>query len=190
MAACSGDGVALAAQATRLQALEESVRQLTESVAALKERASTTAAVPSAAVPPQVFQLVCPQPWVVEAPVGANLWTCRSPIATREGYYPQCSVVFQPQAGIETKDYFEFALNAAPQLYRVNNFKDGRTKLHDAEVFEATFDADRKPLPLKALGLLVPHGDVTYAIACVAPSGSFDGYSPAFRKVLDTFSFL
>ena len=117
------------------------------------------------------------------------MWTCHSPAATPEGYYPQCSIVVQPQEAIETKSYFEFAWNASPELRALKNVKDKHTKLNDADAFEATSEADAKPLPLKLLSVLLPHGEGTYAITCAAPSTSFELYQPAFRKIVDSFKF-
>jgi hypothetical protein len=189
LAACGGDAER-ATQSARLATLEQEVRQLSDSVAALKS--SSRAPAPPAApapVPPMPFKIACPRPWLIHAPLGATLWNCRAPTPTSQGMYPQCSVVFQPQIAIETRDYFEFALNASPQLRSVTNFKDKHVKVNGADAFEASFEADPQPIPLKMMGTLMPHGDVTYAITCSAPSASFASYSEAFRQIIGTFAF-
>lgn len=117
------------------------------------------------------------------------MWTCRSPSASPEGYYPHCSVVFQPQEAIETKGYFEYAWNAAPALREIKNVKDAHVKLNEADAFEATFEADPKPVAVKSLSVLLPHGEGTYAITCAAPSGIYDKQSAGFRKIVDSFKF-
>jgi hypothetical protein len=189
LTACGGDAER-AAQSARLATLEQEVRQLGDSVAALKA-APPVPNKPATPVssPAHAFKVACPQPWLIHVPLGASLWSCRAPEPTSQGLYPQCNVVFQPQIAIETKNYFEFALNASPQLLEVKNLKDKRTKLNGADAFEATFEADPKPLPLKMMSALVPHGEATYAVTCFAPSAVFDSYAKAFRQIIDTFAF-
>jgi len=184
--ACAG-GAERAAQSARIEALEQEVRRLAESLAALKAPAAAVSQ--PAKSPAQAFNVACPQPWLPHTPLGATLWSCRAPEPTRQGLYPQCNVSFQPQIAIETKNYFEFALNAAPQLLEVQNFKDKPTKINGADAFEATFEADPKPVPLKMMSALLPHGELTYAITCFAPSASFADYADGFRKIIDTFAF-
>jgi hypothetical protein len=185
--ACGG-GAERAAQSARLETLEREVRRLGETVAALKTPAA--AAAPQPTKPPALaFNVACPQPWVPHTPLGATLWNCRAPEPTPQGLYPQCHVTLQAQIAIETKTYFEFALNAAPQLLEVRNFKDSRSKINGADAFEATFEADPKPVPMKMMSALLPHGETTYAITCFAPSATFAEYSKAFRKIIDTFAF-
>jgi hypothetical protein len=190
---CGGDSVERAAQTARLATLEEEVRRLNENVAALALATKTAPAEPrgpeaqAAHAPP--FRVSCPQPWVLNQPLGASMWTCRSAKATSEGYYPQCSIIFQPQVAIETKSYFELASSASPDLREIKNVKDKHIQLNTADAFEATFEADPKPLPLKLLSVLVPHGVGTYAITCAAPSAAFDSFQPGFRKVVDSFAF-
>jgi hypothetical protein len=179
--ACGG-GAERAAQSARMESLEIDVRRLEASIAALK-------APQPAKPPPLAFKLSCPQPWLLHTPLGATLWTCRAPEPTAEGLYPQCHVSLQPQVAIETKNYFEFALNAAPQLLQVQNLKDKPTKINGADAFEATFEADPKPVPLKMTSALLPHGEATYAITCFAPSATFANYSQAFRRIIETFAF-
>jgi hypothetical protein len=184
--ACGGDDTERAALSARLAGLQEEVRRLGETVTALKANAKPpTAAGPQA----PVFKLTCPQPWIMQIPVGASLWTCRSPTATPQGVYPQCSVIVQPQISIETKDYFEFATQAAPQLREIKDFKDKHTKLNAADSFEATFTAELTPVAQTMLGALIPHGETTYAVTCAAPSAEFTRYTAAFRRIIDTFAF-
>jgi len=189
--ACGGAGDAeRAAQSARLETLEQEVHRLGVRLAALTSAApapSQPAAAPSA--PAKAFSIACPQPWHLHIPLGASLWSCRAPLPTADGLYPQCNVVVQPQFAIETKNYFEFALNAVPQLHEVRSFADKPTKIGEAEGFEATFEADPKPAPLKLTSVLLPHGETTYAITCSAPRGSFDKYSKGFRQIIDTFTF-
>jgi hypothetical protein len=186
LSACGG-GAERAAQSARIEALEQEVRRLGDSLSALKAPAP---AAPQPAKPPALaFNVACPQPWLIHTPLGATLWSCRAPEPTPQGLYPQCSVSLQPQVAIETKNYFEFALNAAPQLLAVQNLKDTPTKINGADAFEATFEAEPKPVPLKMMSALLPHGEATYAITCFAPSATFADYTKGFRKIIDTFTF-
>jgi hypothetical protein len=188
LTACGGD-VDRAVQSARFAALEQEVRRLRDNVAELKAAPSKPATPPVASAPVHPFKIKCPQPWLLHTPLGATLWNCRAPEPTPQGLYPQCHVTFQPQVAIETKNYFEFALNAAPQLLEVKNLKDKSTKLNGADGFEATFEAEPKPIPLKMTSALMPHGVATYAVTCFAPSAAFDNYTKAFRQIIDTFTF-
>jgi hypothetical protein len=182
--ACGQDAAA-AAESARLALLEQEVRQLRESVAALKAPAPSPT---EAAAPSTVFKLTCPQPWLLQPPMGPTLWTCRAPVATPEGMYPQCSVVMQPHVAIETKNYFEYALIATPQLLEIKNLKDQSVKINGADAFEGTFEAEAKPIPLKMMSALLPQEKTTYTVTCFAPSAKFDDYSKAFRRIIDTFA--
>jgi hypothetical protein len=71
----------------------------------------------------------------------------------------------------------------------MTNMHDQRVKVNGVEAFEATFEDDPKPVPLKMLSVLLPHREATYAITCFAPRASFDKYEAAFRKIIDTFTF-
>jgi hypothetical protein len=172
-----------AAQNARIDSLEFQLQQLR---AAMKADAGLADAHESR--PKHPFKVACPQPWVLHTPLGGTLWTCRNPAAF-EGLYPQCSVTFQPQAAIETRSYFEFALNAAPPLRELKNIADKRVKLRGLESFEATFESSSAPLPLKLLSVLVPYRESTYAITCSAPSSVFDKQVAGFRQVIDSFGF-
>ena len=186
VAGCGSDADR-AAQAARIATLEQQVKQLEEGVAGLRAQAQPAEAA-AHAKPQHPFKVPCPQPWHIHAPLGAALWTCRAP-EPAQGVYPQCHVVWQPQIEIETKNYFTFALNAAPQLLEIKNFKDKRTKLNNADAFEATFDAEPKLVPLKMVGALFPHKEATYAVTCFAPSTAFAAHEPAFRKIIEGFEF-
>lgn len=186
--ACSGD-VDSAVHSARLATLEQEVRRLHDTVAELKAAPAKPATEPVAGTTVHPFKVKCPQPWLLHTPLGTTLWNCRAPDPSPQGLYPQCHVTFQPQVAIETKNYFEFALNAAPQLLEVKNFKDKSTQINGADGFEATFEAEPKPIPLKMMSALMPHGLTTYAITCFAPSAAFDTYSKAFRQIIDTFEF-
>lgn len=184
---CSGGDAERAAQGARLTALEETVRRLEAQLSAQK------GAPPAAANPDEaaakLFKVSCLPPWQPHAALGATLWACRSPAPAPEGVYAQCSVVTQPQLDIETKSYFDFAYSGAPQLRSMTNVHDQRVKVNGVEAFEATFEDDPKPIPLKMLSVLLPHGEATYAITCFAPRASFDKYEGAFRKIIETFTF-
>ena len=187
-----GKGTEGAAQSARIAMLEQEVRRLGDKVAALEPAAhgqGAAAAPQPASAPDKVFSLNCPQPWMLQPPPANTLWNCRAPAPTPEGLYPQCSVVVQPQVAIETKTYFEFALNTTPQFFEVKNVKDTRVKLNGADAFEATCDADPKPVPLKMMSALLPHNETTYVVTCFAPSATFANYSKAFRQIIDTFAF-
>jgi hypothetical protein len=181
LSACGGRAEQ-AAQRARMEQLELEVRKLGDALALSKPDSAS-------GMPDFPFVLVCPQPWHLHTPLGASLWTCRANGATTDGIYPQCSVSFQPQVAIETKDYFEFALNSAPLLREVKNMKDQPTKLNGADAFEATFEAELKPVAMSSLSMLVPHKESTFAIGCFAPSAVFESYVPAFRKIIDSFKF-
>ena len=170
----------------RMANLEHQLLRAGDQINALK--AAAPAPAPTAG-PRHPFRVQCLQPWVQHAPLGSALWSCRAPSPTPQGMYAQCNVVFQPQVEIETKNYFELALNAVPPYFEIKNVRDTHTTLNGTDAFEATFDADPKPLPLKAMSALLPHGEGTFAITCVAPSASYDSYSKGFRQILDTFKF-
>jgi hypothetical protein len=190
LGACGRDAES-AAQSARIASLEDEVRRLGDSVTAIKAGAATKPQPPpTAAEQAKPFKIDCPQPWLLHTPLGATLWDCRSPTPTPEGFYPQCSIVVQPQIAIELRSYFEFAWNASPQLREVKSLKDKPIKIKGHDGFEATFEADPKPVPLKMRSTLIPHGDQVYAVTCFAPSTSFDNYdAKAFQKITDTIVF-
>jgi hypothetical protein len=188
LGACSAGGDAeRAAQSARLAAVEADVRRLQELVTVLKAQPAAAPAPEEAAA--KAFSVACLPPWLPHAALGATLWACRSPAPSPEGFFPQCSVVTQPQLEIETKSYFEFAYSAAPQLRAIANVHDQRVTLNGADAFEATFEDDPKPIPLKMLSVLLPHRESTFAITCFAPRASFDRYVASFRKIIDSFKF-
>ena len=177
-----------AAQSARIAVLEDEVRKLGVSVHTAA--ANPPGPQPTAAGPSKPFSIECPQPWLLTPPLGASLWACRSPAPSPEGVLPQCSIVVQPQAAIETQTYFEFAWNAAPPLTQVKNVKDKAIKIKDHDGFEATFEADPKPVPMKMRSTLIPHGEQVFALTCSAPSASFDSYDVrAFQKIASTIAF-
>lgn len=187
LAACGHDAEN-AAQSARIATLEDDVRRLNE---ALKAGAPTKApSPPTAAEKSKPFTIECPQPWLLHPPLGATLWNCRSPTPTPEGFYPHCSIVEQPQVSIELANYFEFAWNAAPQLRQIKNLKDKPIKIKDHDGFEAVFEADPKPVPVKVRSTLIPQGEQVYAVTCFAPSASFESFdAKAFQKIIDTIAF-
>ena len=180
-----GGGAERAAQHARLAALEQDVQQMRDELV----RAKTAAPEPSktGATDP-TFKLGCPQPWTLQVPAGAVLWHCRAPAATPDGLFAQCSVVSQPQVAIEIKDYFEYALNVSAPWREAKNLTDKPVKHNGRDAFEATFEVDPKPVPMKMMGMLVPHETHTYAITCSAPSAAFESYTKAFRHIIDTFA--
>jgi hypothetical protein len=190
LAACGHDAEN-AAQSARILLLEQEVRRLGASVSALHAGAAAKPSLPpSAAGQSKPFTIECPQPWLLHPPLGATLWNCRSPKPTPEGLYPQCSIVVQPQVAIETQNYFEFAWNASPQLQQVKNIKDRPIKIKDHDGFEATYESEPKPVPMKMRSVLIPHGEQVYAVTCFAPSVSFDNYdAKAFQKITSTIAF-
>lgn len=179
-----------AAQSARIATLEDDVKRLRDSLNAIKPGEKGKPAVPPAAAKQKPFTIECPQPWLLHTPLGATLWTCRSPTPTPEGFYPQCSIVEQPQTSIELLNYFEFAANASPQLRQVKNLKDKPIKIKNHDGFEAVYESDPKPVPLKMRSVLVPHEEQVYAVTCFAPSNAFDSFdSKAFQKITDTIAF-
>lgn len=190
LAACGHDAEN-AAQSARLLLLEEEVHRLGGSVAALSSAApAKPQPPPSAAGPSKPFTIECPQPWLLHPPLGATLWNCRSPQPTPEGFYPHCSIVVQPQVGIETQTYFEYVWNASPQLQQVKNIKDKPVKIKDHDGFEAVYEAEPKSVPMKMRSTLIPHNEQVYAVTCFAPSASFDNFDArAFQKITSTIAF-
>jgi hypothetical protein len=184
---CGGGDAERAAQAARIDSLEQTVNRLSEQLKYGTQPKST--AQHGSASAASSFKLACPQPWLQHAPLGASLWSCRAPAAAPEGLYPMCSVVFLPQHEIETKGYFEYSLNATPQLREIKGLKDQRTKIKTNDAFESTFEADLKPVPLKMQSALIPRGEMSFVVTCFAPSGSFDAYAKAFRQIIDSFEF-
>ena len=182
-----GDVAGCAGDRERLDVLEHEVNQLREQVAKLKAVAAPEPPTAPEADRPLPFKLACPQPLQRYALLGSSLWTCRSPVSSPEGLYPQCNVVFQPQVAIEPRDYFEYALSAAPQLHATQSFQSKPAEVHGAPSFEGSFDAQLNPVPLKALGRLMPQRDITYAVTCIAPASVYANYEPAFRQILDSF---
>lgn len=180
-----------AAQSARIAVLEDELRKLSVRVSAPGAGdADKPKSPPTAAAPSKPFTIECLQPWLLHPPLGASLWTCRSPSAAPEGIYPQCSIVVQPQIAIETQNYFEFAWNAAPQLRQVKNIKDKPIKIKDHDGFEAVYEADPKPVSVKMRSVLIPYGEQVYAVTCFAPSSSFDEYDArAFQKITSSIAF-
>lgn len=190
------------AERARLAVLEQEVKELGTQLAALEkldarlgalEKAVATklaAPEPMPAKPPDhPFKLTCPAPFLRVDPAGAALWTCRASAPTAEGLLPQCNVVFQPQVSIEVKDYFEFTLNNTPQLFSAMNYQRKDVKIRNEQGWEATFEAQLAPVPLKAVGVLMPRAEATYAVTCFAPKRSFAEHEPTFRKVIESFEF-
>ena len=179
-----------AAQSARIATLEDDVKRLRDSLNALKPGETGKAAAPPTAAKTKPFTIECPQPWLLHTPLGATLWTCRSPTATPEGFYPQCSIVEQPQTSIELLNYFEFAANASVQLRQVKNLKDKPIKIKDHDGFEAVYEADPKSVPLKMRSVLIPHEEHVYAVTCFAPSNTFDSFdAKAFQKITASIGF-
>jgi len=182
-----GKGTEGAAESARLALLEDEVRKLGQTVVALQ--APAQAPNQPASSDRTGFKLDCPQPWLLGAPLGATLWSCHAPEPTPEGMYPQCSVTVQPHAAIEPRSYLEHALSASPQLLEIKNLTNEPKAINGADAFHATFDADHKPIPLKAMSVLLPRTEIIYTVTCVAPSAAFASYSKAFRRIIDTFAF-
>jgi hypothetical protein len=180
-----------AAQSARIASLEDEVRRLGVQLTALQSgTASKPQPPPEAAGANKPFTIECPQPWLLQPPLGATLWNCRSPTPTPEGLYPQCSIVMQPHVAVELQGYSEFAWNASPQLRQVKNYKDKPIKVKDRDGFEAVYEADPKPVPVKVRSVLIPSAEHVYAVTCFAPSASFDNYdAKAFQKITNTIAF-
>lgn len=179
-----------AAQSARIATLEDDVKRLRDSLNALKPDSTGKPSAPPTAAKTKPFSIECPQPWLLHTPLGATLWNCRSPTATAEGFYPQCSIVEQPQSSIELLNYFEFASNASPQLRQVKNLKDKPIKIKDHDGFEAVYESDPKPVPLKMRSVLIPHEEQVYAVTCFAPSNVFDSVdAKAFQKITGSIGF-
>jgi hypothetical protein len=115
--------------------------------------------------------------------------TCRARKPSADGVYPQCNVIFQKEGSIETKDYFEFAVDGTPQLYAINNYKDSQLEINGTPAFQATFEAQRTPLPMKMMGALLPYKDGIYALTCYATAATFSDYEEAFRRTIMSFEF-
>jgi hypothetical protein len=179
------------AQSARIALLEDEVRRLGAQLTALPSgTTSKSKPPPTAAGVTKPFAIECPQPWLLQPPLGATIWTCRSPAPTPEGFYPHCSIVMQPQVAVELLGYSEFAWNASPQLRQVKNYKDKPLKIKDHDGFEAIYEADPKPVSVKMRSVLIPNAEHVYAVTCFAPSASFDSYdAKAFQKITNTITF-
>jgi hypothetical protein len=183
LAACSGE--LDPAQLERISSLEETVRSLNQEVTTLRNSAQikTTGAVE---LP---FRMQCQAPLAPYIAMNDAQVTCRARKPSPEGIYPQCSVVFQKEVSVETKDYFEFAVDGTPQLYAINNYKDGQIEINGASAFQATFEAQRTPLPMKMVGALFPYKDGIYTLTCFASSATFGDYEEPFRRTISSFQF-
>ena len=183
LAACSGD--LDPAQLERINSLEETVRSLNQEVTTLRNAQSKT---PGGQVE-LPFRMECQAPLAHYVSMSDAQVTCRARKPSQEGLYPQCSVVFQKEVSVETKDYFEFAVDGTPQLYAINNYKDGQLEINGTPAFQATFEAQRSPLPMKMMGALFPHKGGIYALTCFATSATFSDYEEAFRRTIGSFDF-
>jgi hypothetical protein len=181
LAACSGD--ADSAQLERMNGLEEELRHLNQELALLRASVQMKSSAPAEL--PFTYKCHPPlQPYV--APSDAAV-TCRAPKPSAEGVYPQCNVVFQKELSIETKDYFEFALNITPQLYALSNYKDEQDTINGTPAFRATFEAQQTALPMKMMGALIPYKDGLFAVTCYATKASFSDYEEPFRRTISNF---
>jgi|GEM_PF-6155668 len=183
LAACSGD--LDPAQLERINAVEEALRSLNQEVTSLRNTAQSK----STGVIELPFRLQCTPPLASYVSMSDAQVTCRSRKPSQEGLYPQCNVVFQKEVSVETKDYFEFAVDGTPQLYAVNNYKDGQLEINGTPAFQATFEAQRMPLPMKMVGALFPYKDGIYTLTCFATSATFGDYEDAFRRTISSFEF-
>lgn len=183
LAACSGE--LDPAQLERITAMEEALRSLNQELTTLKNTAQTktTGAVE---LP---FRMQCQAPLMGYIAMSDAQVTCRARKPSAEGLYPQCNVIFQKEVSVETKDYFEFAVDGTPQLYAINNYKDGQLEINGTPAFQATFEAQRTPLPMKMMGALLPYKDGIYALTCFATAASFSDYEEAFRGTIASFEF-
>lgn len=183
LAACSGE--LDPAQLERINGLEEALRSVSQELALLRASAQSKAA-GTAELP---FRMQCHSPLAPYIAMSDAQVTCRARKASPEGLYPQCNVIFQKEGSVETKDYFEFAVDGTPQLYAVNNYKDQQTTINGTPAFQASFEAQRTPLPMKMLGALFPYKDGIYALTCYASSATFSDYEEAFRRTISSFEF-
>jgi len=166
----------------RIEALEHELRTVNREVASLRSNAEMSAK--QAELP---FRFRCESPLGLYVNQSEALLTCRAYRPSPEGLFPQCNVIFQKEGSVETKDYFEFVANGTPQLYAITAFEDEPTKLNGQDGFQATFETQRTPLPMKMMGTLIPYKDGIYAITCFATSASFSEYEEAFRRTISTF---
>jgi hypothetical protein len=186
LSACGHDAEN-AAQSARIAVLEEQVRRLT---AADADAANKPAEAPKATETKKPFTIECPQPWLLHPPLGATLWNCKSPTPTPEGFYPHCSLVVQPQVAVELGTYFEYAWNASPQLHRVKALKDKPIKIKEHDAFEATYEAEPKPVAVKMRSVLIPSEEQVYAVTCFAPTNTFETYdTKAFQTITASIAF-
>jgi hypothetical protein len=183
LAACSGEPDP--AQLERISTLEEALRSLNQEVTTLRNSAQlkTTGSVE---LP---FRMQCQAPLTPYIAMSDAQVTCRARKPSPEGVYPQCSVIFQKEVSVETKDYFEFAVDGTPQLYAINNYKDGQLEINGTPAFQATFEAQRTPLPMKMVGALFPYKDGIYTLTCFASSATFGDYEEPFRRTISSFEF-
>ena len=183
LAACSGE--LEPAQLERITAMEEALRSLNQEVTNLRNGAQSK----SAGTVDLPFRVKCQPPLANYIAMSDAQVTCRARKPSTEGLYPQCNVIFQKEVSVETKDYFEFAVDATPQLYAVNNYQDGQLEINGTPAFQATFEAQRTPLPMKMMGALFPYKEGIYALTCFATSATFSDYEEAFRRTISSFEF-
>ena len=183
LAACSGE--LDPAQLERITAMEEALRSLNQEVSTLRNAAQNKAA-GTVELP---FRMQCQAPLFNYIAMSDAQITCRARKPSAEGFYPQCNVIFQKEVSVETKDYFEFAVDGTPQLYALNNYKDGQLQINGTPAFQATFEAQRTPLPMKMMGALFPYKDGIYALTCYATSATFGDYEETFRRTISSFDF-
>lgn len=183
IAACSGE--LDPAQLERINSLEEALRSVNQELSALRAGAQSKSSGPTE-LP---FRMQCHSPLAPYVAMSDAQVTCRARKASPEGLYPQCNVIFQKEGSVETKDYFEFAVDGTPQLYAVNNYKDEQTTINGSPAFRASFETQRTPLPMKMLGALFPYKDGIYALTCYASSATFTDYEETFRRTISSFEF-
>ena len=180
-AACSGGADPALTQ--RVSDLEEELRTTNRELKAMKASAAdNTHELP--------FRFSCEAPLHnYYSPNEATLLTCRAAKPSPEGLYPQCNVMFQKEVTVDTKDYFELAVNRTPMLYAINNYSTQQTKIHETPAFESTFEAQQTALPMKMMGALLPYKDGLYVVTCFATAATFSTYEEAFRRSITSLDF-
>jgi hypothetical protein len=179
LAACGGGADPALSQ--RISDLEEELRTVNRELKTLKTAAESTPELP--------FRFSCEAPLHNYYSQNDAILTCRAAKPSPEGIYPQCNIRFQKEGTVDTKDYFELAVNSTPMLYTINNYSTQQTKINGAPAFESSFEAQHTALPMKMMGALLPYQDGLYVVTCFATTATFPTYQEAFRRSLSSFDF-
>jgi hypothetical protein len=184
LAACADDETR-----TRIDALETKVQQLSQefdSRAPARDAERASANAKEAAT----FDIVCPPPWQALGPAGDAVWTCRADRPAANGMWPNCNVtVGQAEPDARPKEILEGELAAIPQLRAARRLSARDTTLASLRAYEAIYEHDLLPTPLRVLATISLLSDRAYGISCSAPPETFAVAEPIFRRITASFRF-